>query len=243
MLPLAVDDSVQFEPPLRRATMLRRYKRFLADVRLLDGSRETLHCANTGAMTGCVFEGLPVYFSVSDNPKRKLRGSLELVQTPDDHLVCVNTSLANRITKEALATHALRELPPGDYRAEVAIPDEKGRFDFGIEDTFIEVKSVTYLRDGVGVFPDARSERATKHVNALRRCVERGERGVLLFCVPHSGIEQVAIADDIDPAYADAVQIAEAAGVEILAYRCEVTPKSLVLARPVPFVGLASSFA
>ena len=234
---------MDFDRPLVRATMLRRYKRFLVDVRLLDGSRETIHCANTGAMSACIYPGSPVYYSINDNPKRKLRGSLELVQTPDDHLVCVNTAQANRLVKEALNAHLIDELRDGDFTSEVNIPDEPGRFDFGSGDIYVEVKSVTYLRGGIGVFPDAKSIRATKHVNALRRCVNRGERGVLLFCVPHTGIDRVAIADDIDPTYDGAVREAITAGVEVLAYRCVVTPTKLALDRSVPFVGSSSTVA
>ena len=232
---------MQFESALQQATMLRRYKRFLVDVRLSDGTRDTLHCANTGAMTACVYPGLPVYYSISDNPKRKLRGSLELVQTPDDHLVCVNTSQANRIIKEALAERTIVELGDEDFKSEVKIPDESGRFDFGNRDVYVEVKSVTYLRGDFGVFPDARSVRATKHVNALRRCVKDGKRGVLLFCVPHTGIEKVAIADDIDPIYGAAVHDAIDTGVEVLAYRCKVTPTKLELDRSVPFLRSSST--
>lgn len=234
---------MRFEPALQRATMLRRYKRFLVDVRLLDGTRDTLHCANTGAMSACVYPGLPVYFSISDNPKRKLRGSLELVQTPDDHFVCVNTVQANRIVKEALAARTIDELATDDLRSEVKIPDEAGRFDFGNDDVYVEVKNVTYLRGNLGVFPDAKSERATKHVNALRRCALRGKRAVLLFCVAHTGIDRVAIADDIDPLYDAAVRDAIAAGIEVLAYRCRVTPTTLALDRSVPFLGSSSTAA
>lgn len=234
---------MRFERELQRATMLRRYKRFLVDVRLDDGTRETLHCANTGAMSACVYPGLPVYYSVSDNPKRKLRGSLEIVQTPESHFVCVNTTQANRIVKEALATRTINELAEHDFRSEVKIPDEAGRFDFGNDDVYVEVKNVTYLRGNLGVFPDAKSDRATKHVNALRRCVRRGKRGVLLFCVAHTGIDKVAIADDIDPLYDVAVRDAIAAGVEVLAYRCRVTPKTLALDGSVPFLGSSSTVA
>ena len=194
-------------------------------------------------MSACVYPGLPVYYSISDNPKRKLRGSLELVQTPDRHLVCVNTNRANQIVKEALTARMIDELRDGDFRSEVKIPDESGRFDFGNGEVFVEVKNVTYLRGGMGVFPDGKSARATKHVNALQRCVRRRERGVLLFCVPHTGIERVAIADDIDPTYDAAVRDAISAGVEVLAYRCEVTPTTLVLDRAVPFLGSSSNVA
>ncbi len=228
--------SMHFALPLNSATMLRRYKRFLADVRLPNDARMTLHCANTGAMLGCVFPQFPVFYSLSDNPQRKLRGTLELVQTPDDHLVCVNTNQANRLVKQALANRAIVGLSGESFRSEVKIPDESGRFDFGNENVYVEVKSVTYLRDGVGVFPDAKSVRATKHVNALRRCVERGKRGVLVFCVLHTGIEQVAVAADIDPIYAVAVSKAIDAGVEVLAFRCNVSREKLELERPIEFL-------
>ena len=227
---------MEFDPPLATATMIRRYKRFLADVRLPNGSMETMHCANTGAMLACVYPDLPVYYSISDNPKRKLRASLELVTSPDDHLICVNTAQANRLVKEALERRAIKALNTGEFRSEIQIPDESGRFDFGNEDTFIEVKMVTYLHEGIGLFPDAKSTRARKHVKALQRCVARGQRGVLLFCVPHTGIEQVAIAETIDPDYSAAVAEAKAAGVEILAYRCDVSPSNLTLTRSIPFL-------
>lgn len=227
---------MNFDPPLQQATMLHRYKRFLVDARLADGTRETLHCANTGAMLGCVFPGLPIFYSISDNPKRKLRCSVELVQSDLGHLICVNTARANQVVKEALAQGSIPELAEQMFKSEVKIPDESGRFDFGNDDVFVEVKSVTYLRDDIGVFPDARSERATKHVKALQRQVGRNARAILLFCVPHTGIEKVGVAADIDPVYAVAVAEAMDAGVEVLAYRCDVTPSKLALTRRVPFL-------
>ena len=221
--------------------MLRRYKRFLVDARLEDNSRVTLHCANTGAMHGCLFPGYPLYFSISNNPKRKLPGSVELVETANGDLICVNTVRANHVVKEALAAGAIAPFSGQVFKSELKIPDESGRFDFGNEDVYIEVKSVTYLRDGVGVFPDAKSERASKHVRALQRCVERGKRAALLFCVAHTGIERVSIAADIDPVYNEAVSQAMATGVEIFAYRCDITPSQLQLTQPIPFLDSAST--
>lgn len=222
--------------------MVRRYKRFLTDVQLPNGSFETIHCANTGAMHGCVYPGSPVFYSLSDNPKRKLRGTLELVESPVGDLICVNTHRANRLVKHALQERLIEEVKDQSFQSEVRIPDESGRFDFGNDLTCIEVKSVTYLRDGLGVFPDAKSERATKHVNALARCVQAGKRSMLLFCVMHTGVKQVAIADDIDPVYGEAVESAVAAGVEVLAFQWRVSPTAMTLRCAIPFVGLASKF-
>lgn len=223
--------------------MVRRYKRFLADVQHPDGSLETIHCANTGSMSGCVYPTFPVFYSISDNPKRKLRGTLELVQSPAGDLICVNTAQANRLVKHALQEDQIELFKGQSFRSEVAITDEPGRFDFGNETTCIEVKSVTYLRDGIGVFPDAKSDRATKHVLALARSHAAGKRAVLLFAVLHTGIEKVAIADDIDPVYGNAVEEAKEAGVEVLAYRFDISPKAMKLRGAIQFLGRASKYA
>ena len=232
---------MKFEPSLNEAIMVRRYKRFLADVQLPDGSFETIHCANTGSMHGCVYPALPVFYSISDNPKRKLRGTLELVQSPAGDLICVNTNQANRLVKEALQEGRIEQFKDQTFQSEVPIADESGRFDFGNETTCIEVKSVTYLRDGIGVFPDAKSDRATKHVKALERSLAAGKRAVLLFAVLHTGIDRIAIADDIDPVYGRAVERAMSAGVEVLAYRFDISAKAMTLKREVAFLGRASS--
>ena len=226
---------MKFDPPLTPGTLERRYKRFLADVRFADGTLETVHCPNTGAMLGCSEPGSRVFCSQSHNPKRKLRRTLELVESADAHLICVNTIRINAVVKEAIDTLAITQLAKEfGMRGEIAIPDEAGRFDFGNGSTFVEVKSVTYLRDGIGVFPDARSDRALKHVRALeRRCVA-GCRGILLFCAPHTGISKVGIAADIDPAYAEGVANACASGVDIIAYGCAVAPTGIAVSHELP---------
>ena len=231
---------MRFSPPLERGLLVRRYKRFLADVEVAGRGVVTMHCANTGAMLGCDTPGSRAWFSTSDNPKRKYPHSLELVEVRDGAracTVCVNTARPNAVVEEALATGKIAELRHGPRRREVAIPGEPGRFDFALgEDpaTFVEVKSVTLCRDGVGAFPDAVSERARRHVEALARCVARGNRSVLLFCVPHTGIRRVTVADDIDPRYGEAVREAVAAGVEVLAYGCVVTPEEVAIERALP---------
>ena len=231
---------MKFVPPLAPGVLVRRYKRFLADVEVAGRGVVTMHCANTGAMLGCDTPGSPVWFSTSANPKRKYRHSLELVEVTDGGrscTACVNTARPNTIVGEALAAGRIAELGNAPVRREVAIPGESGRFDFalgGAVPTLVEVKSVTLCREGIGAFPDAVSARARRHVEALTRCVGAGRRAVLLFCVPHTGIRRVTAADDIDPDYGAALRAAVAAGVKVLAYGCVVTPKEVAIAGALP---------
>ena len=228
---------MNFPERLKSGTLLRRYKRFLADVRTEQGDVRTMHCPNTGAMLGCSEPGSKVYFSTSANQARKYPHTLELVQTEHNHWVGVNPTFANKIVGEALGRRAIETLKDFEtWRAEIAIPDEAGRFDFGIESQiYMEIKSVTYLHQGMGLFPDAKSSRATKHVHALLRQIAAGVRGVLFFCVPHTGVKQVSIADQIDPIYFQAVKQAMQQGLEVLAYRCAVNPVGITLTDQVPF--------
>ena len=228
-------------PELVGATLLRRYKRFLADVRLDTGERVTVHCPNTGAMTGCAEPDSRAWISQSDNPKRKYPHTLEFVETAAG-LVSVNTGRANQLVGEALREGWIEPLQDhgGEVRAEVAIPDGAGRFDFALQGgsatTYIEVKSVTLVRDaGLGVFPDAVSLRAQKHVAALARCVAAGNQAVLLFCAQHCGIDRVSLADDIDPDYADQVARAVAQGVEVVAVGCNTDLQTMRIDRLLPF--------
>lgn len=228
-------------PPLVPGSLCRRYKRFLADVVLDDGQEVTAHCPNTGAMTGCAEPGSPVWLSISDNPKRKYAHTLEFVETAQG-LVSVNTGRANALVGEALREGRLPDITNGDtlVQAEAAIPEGDGRFDFALPEespvVYIEVKSVTLHReDGLGVFPDAVSTRAQKHVEALARRVAAGERGVLLFCAQHVGIKTVSLAADIDPSYATAVSAAMASGVEVLAVGCATDLRSMRVDAVLPF--------
>lgn len=224
-----------FDPPLKRGTLLRRYKRFLADVRCEHGELVTMHCANTGAMLGCSEPGSIVWYSTSANAKRKYPHSLELVQPSEGGLVCVNTARANQLVGEAIERGSIDQLK--DFRSlksESPIPTETGRFDFGNSEAVIEVKSVTWCRGGVGSFPDAVSSRATKHVEALESCVQLGLKAYLLFCVPHTAIEQVTVSRDIDPVYCGSVERAVSAGVNVLAYSCKLSDVEFRLANEIP---------
>ena len=238
---------MNWSSPLQPATLIKRYKRFMADV-IPDASDEaellTLHCANTGSMKNCMGEGWRVWYSDSGNPKRKYPCSWELSETPDGHLICINTAQANRIVKEALEQQVISEL--AEYRsvqAEVKYGAENSRIDFlltqeGLADCYVEVKSATLLDKsfgpGQGFFPDAVTERGRKHLRELQQMVADGHRAVLLFCVNHTGIEQLSVAAHIDPAYAGVLREALAAGVEVLAYRAQMDTRQIRLQQPLP---------
>lgn len=235
---------MRFDPPLEPVTFQRRYKRFLADVVRADGAALTVHCANPGAMTGCQPTGGQAWISDSHNPKRKLRHSLEVVGV-EGARICVNTARANAVVHEALVAGAVAPLAGFDaLRAEVAY-GAGSRVDFllgfGDRRCYLEVKSVT-LSVGAGVsrFPDAVSARATRHLLELSAMVEAGHRAVLLFCSSRDDTRVVGPADHIDPVYGRALRAAAAAGVEILAYRCDVGPEGVWLRERVP-VDLSST--
>ncbi len=236
--------SVRFDPPLAQGVLRRRYKRFLADIEMTSGAATTIHCPNTGAMLGCDTPGAVIWYSDSNNPKRKYRYSLEAVATAHG-MAGVHSARANGLVAEALAQGTIEPLSGyAQTQAEAKIPaavGEKGRFDFALTghpelaDCFVEVKSVTYATgDGHGLFPDAVSSRGAKHLRALQACVEQGWRAVLLFCVQHEGISEVAPAAAIDPAYADELQRSVAAGVEVLAYSVRMSTSEFVLAGALP---------
>ncbi len=217
--------------------LIRRYKRFLADVEMRDGERITVHCANTGAMTGCAAPGSAAWLSTAANPRRKYRYTLELVQSPDGELIAVNTARANGIVAEALAEGLLPGFKQCDpVRREVPIPGEsRGRFDLLAGDTYIEVKTVTLKLPDTGAFPDAVSARATRHVDALARLARSGRSAALVFCVLHAGIRAVRPADEIDPAYGIALRRAINAGVRVIALGCRIDIDGIAAVGVLPF--------
>jgi len=227
-------------PDMLLGKLLRRYKRFLADVRFSDGQEVTVHCPNTGAMTGCAEPGSAVWCSTSDNPKRKYAHTLEFVQTSAGY-VSVNTGRANRLVGEALSAGKIPTLQALEWvKPEVKIPHSSGRFDYAAavagQTVFIEVKSATMLlSSGQGAFPDAVSARALKHVQALRECVAQGHRALLIFCAQHCGITSVRVADEIDPAYADGLRVALHDGVEVMAFACSTDLSTMEVGERIPF--------
>ncbi|BCD84827.1 sugar fermentation stimulation protein [Pseudomonas solani] len=235
---------MKFEPPLEQGRLLRRYKRFLADIETLDGELLTIHCPNTGSMLNCMSEGCRVWFSRSNDPKRKLPGTWEITETPQGRLACVNTARANALVEEALRADLIPELAGFiALKREVAYGVENSRADFRLDyptgEVFVEVKSVTLGFDGTAVaaFPDAVTVRGSKHLRELAALARQGMRAVQFYCVNLSGIEAVRAAEEIDPAYAAALADAKAAGVEVLAYGAEVSPEGLVLQRKLQVLG------
>jgi sugar fermentation stimulation protein A len=229
---------LKLSPSLRRGRLLRRYKRFLADVETAAGVM-TLHCPNTGAMTGCTEPGLEVWYSTSDNPQRKYPHTLEVVCTPAGR-VGINSARANLLVGEALAGGGITELAGyREVQREARIPGANGRFDFRLDGAdgscWVEVKSMTlWLGQGRGAFPDAVSERAVRHVEALLERRRAGDRAALVFCVQHTGVCHATPADEVHPAYGAALRAAAAEGVEVLAYGCRIERDEISVSRPLP---------
>ena len=221
---------MQFIPALKSARLIKRYKRFLADVETPQGDVFTLHCANTGAMTGCATPGDTVWYSTSDSKTRKYPQSWELTETAAGDMICVNTLRANTLFHEALHAGIISELAGySECKPEVKYGAEGSRIDFllsapALKDCYVEVKSVTLLEGGgTGYFPDAVTVRGQKHLRELMAIAESGQRAVLFFAVLHSGIEQINVARHIDPHYAALLDQARVAGVEILVYKASLT--------------------
>lgn len=217
---------MKFPEPLVEGRLIRRYKRFLADVRLSDGTEVTAHCPNTGSMLGCQPDNARVWLSRSDNPKRKLPYTWELVETSSGVLACVNTARPNAQARAAIEAGVVKSLTGyPECRAEVRYGSEKSRIDLLLSgherepDAWVEVKNVTLADGGEGFFPDAVTERGQKHLRELMAQVTEGDRAVLFFVVNHTGIEQVRPADHIDERYGQLLRKACEAGVEVIAYR------------------------
>ena len=242
---------------VKPAILIKRYKRFLADVILADGKTTTIHVANTGAMTGCAEPEDTVWYSTSANPKRKYPFSWELTQTKQNHLICVNTLRANQLAEEAILNGTITELQGFDaLQREVNYGEENSRIDFllsygstsAIDNdphndsnlkqksrTYIEVKSVTLLEANQGYFPDTVTTRGQKHLRELMSIVKNGDRAILLFTVLHTGIDSFKVAKHIDKKYADLIQQAIASGVEILVYKAKICSESIVLSQRMNF--------
>lgn len=223
------------------ATLRRRYQRFLADVELPGGELITVHCPNTGAMTGCAEPGWRVWLSVSDSPTRKYPHSWELVET-DRGMACIHSARANRVVEEAIGQGLVTPLARFNRLDREVKYGERSRADLRLSredapDCFIEVKCVTLCRKGgVGLFPDAVSARAKRHLLELAALAGSGRRAVIFFCVFHEGIREVRPAFDIDPAYCDALQAAVDSGVEAMAWGTRISPAEITLLRELPVV-------
>ncbi len=240
---------MKYANPLQEARFLRRYKRFMADVELADGSPVTLHCPNTGSMKNCLHPGCRVWYSDSNNPKRKYPCTWEQAEIPvlfngveRMTRAGLNTTMANYLVTELINGGLVPELSSyQDIRQEVRYGSQNSRIDLllrhnGLPDCYVEVKSVTLaMGDGLGLFPDAVTSRGTRHLQELTGMVNAGHRAVLFFCVQHTGIDHVSVARDIDPTYANELHKALEAGVEVIAWGAEMSSKAITLTRPVPF--------
>ncbi len=227
---------------MEQGVLLRRYKRFLADVEFQDGRIETVHCANTGAMTQCSTPGSAVWCSVSESISRKYPRSLEVV-VEGGHRIVVNTTRANQLIAEALDQRLLAPFQECvEINPEAKAPEGHSRFDFLLRGPdakrcYLEVKSVTWqVLQGKGLFPDARSTRAGKHVEGLVKARRSGDRAALVFCVQHSGIESVCAATDVDPRFAEILKQAVGEGVEVYGYKTRIELESLSILSPIPIL-------
>jgi len=230
-----------FSQPLIRSVLIQRYKRFLTDVRLQDGTELTIHCPNPGAMLGLNAPGLPVWLSVSSDPKRKLANTLELVEV-DGGLVGINTMLPNKLVAEALGLGAIPELAGyASMRPEVKY-GEASRVDFlltgeGRPACWLEVKNVHLRRTGtLAEFPDCVAARSSRHLRELEAMVAVGDRAVAMFVVQRMDCDAFSACRELDPVFAAALDRAADAGVEVLVYGCDVAVEGVRIARRMPWV-------
>jgi len=232
---------MRFKSPLERGTLIRRYKRFLADVVLEDGRETTVHVPNPGAMLGLIAPGLPVWMSRSLDPKRKLPLTLEMVELPAAGLIGVNTMNPNRIAEAAIPRGVIPELAGyRTLRREVRY-DENSRIDILLEDAdrpscWVEIKNCHFSRmPPLAEFPDCNTVRGVKHLKALERVVEAGGRAVMLFVIQRMDCTAFTTADDIDRAYGPALREAASRGVEVLCYSCHLNDELIRLDRRLPW--------
>ena len=232
---------MRFQTPLEPATLIRRYKRFLADIRLEDGREAVAHCANPGSMMGLAEPGMRIWVEPNDDPKKKLKYGWRLVEHDTGHFTGVDTSVPNRALRAALEAGEVAGLEGYDsVRPEVKY-GENSRIDFllqgaGRRDAYVEVKSVTLMREaGMAEFPDSVTARGAKHLAELAAMARAGHRAVMLYLIQRTDARAFRLAEDIDPAYAAAFGAARAAGVEALAFDTAISPEGITLGRAVAF--------
>ena len=220
---------MRFQTPLVPGRLIQRYKRFLADVELDDGGVVTAHCANPGAMIGLKEPGLRVWLEPNDDPKKKLRFGWRLAQLSNGAWVGIDTGVPNKVIKEALQAKQISQFAAYNTILQEQKYGSNSRVDFllkepGLPDAYVEVKNVNlWRRDGWAEFPDTVTARGLKHLGVLGDMVHAGHRSVLIYCVQHTGCSRFRLAQDLDPAYAAACLGAQARGVEMLCYGCDVS--------------------
>jgi sugar fermentation stimulation protein A len=233
---------MRFQTPLVPGRLIRRYKRFLADVELESGGAVTAHCPNPGSMMGLSDPGLRVWLEPNDDPRKKLDYGWRLAELPGGHWSGIDTAVPNRVVAEALAGRAVAELSSyGTVRPEVPY-GTRSRVDFlltepGLPDAYVEVKNVHLRRDGDWAeFPDSVTTRGAKHLRELSEVVATGHRAVMLYLVQRTDCARLKMAADLDPGYAEAFANAQGAGVEMICYGTRIDREGVLLGAPLPVV-------
>lgn len=233
---------MEFDSPLIKGTLIKRYKRFLADIILENGEQITAHTPNTGSMKGCSEPGSTVWLRDTKNPDRKYPLSWEMVEAKPGVLVGINTHLSNSLVAEAIENGIVPDLQGYDQiKREIKYGVENSRIDLLLEgdnkpDCYVEVKNVTLVEGEVAYFPDAVTKRGSKHLRELQGIVTQGKRAVIFYCIQRNDIQEFRPADQIDPEYGQQLRDATNTGVEALAYSANITPEKIELITPVPVV-------
>lgn len=232
---------MKFKAPLIKGKLIKRYKRFLADIDLECGSTVTAHCANSGSMKSVKTEGATVWISPSDNPKRKLKYTWEIIEI-EGHCVGINTSHPNQLVSDSIRDNEIPELTGYDSQRREVRYGQNSRIDILLESNsnspcYVEVKNVTMKRtlgpNGIAEFPDAVTARGAKHLREMTNMVKKGNRAVMFYLVQRDDCPVFKIAGDIDPEYEACLAKAIKAGVEVLCYSYQVTPQEIRLISPV----------
>ena len=230
---------MEFTKALIKGKLIKRYKRFFTDIKL-DKEIVIAHCPNTGSMKGLLDVGNEVFISKNDDPKRKLKYTLEIIKVKKN-LVGVNTHFANKIAYHGLSNDLVKEISSNDTIKPEVFFDKETRFDFFIQKNkqkiFVEVKNVTLFRkEKIAEFPDAITSRGTKHLKALITATKKGYKSYLLFLVQIQGVESFKIAKDIDKEYYENYLLAKKAGVKFLAYRCKINLKEIKIEKKIKII-------
>jgi sugar fermentation stimulation protein A len=231
-----------FPTPLHEAILIRRYKRFLSDMRLPDGQEVVAHCPNPGSMKTCAEPGWRAFLTHNTDPRRKLKWTWELAYDGDGHPILINTARPNHIVHEAVVAGQIEALSGyGAIRPEVRYGTERSRIDLlltspGRRDCYVEIKSVTMRSGELGAFPDSVTLRGQRHLRELMGMVADGHRAVMFFLLSRGGLSGVRPADEIDAEYGRLLREAAAAGVELIAYRAAFSPGEITLGPQVPVI-------
>ena len=227
---------MQFKTNLIKGKLLKRYKRFLADIILEDGTEVIAHCPNPGSMMGLATSGTTVWLEPNNDPKKKLKFGWRLVEY-NNHMICVDTTIANTVIKEALEKKEIPELSYQDFKSEVKYSDNS-RIEFLLSSprqrTYLEIKSVTLMREkGLAEFPDSITKRGSKHLEDLSKMVKSGHKSVLLFLCMRGDVDRLRIAADLDSLYDTNIKVALESGIQLICYDTQVTRFGVRLGKPI----------